>query len=250
MQKLLKLCEVCKLCTFATAYQAAWRKQEHTNEKQTKKPFENVGGGGHASEAMETLKDEINNIGSGVWWFLIFLYPIVNKHGHARKKVRGEMAAPPPIDVLTHKLDIRTLYHSQKRRDDSKRELYETIMAKAHHRIKTVAARSETVCTFQIPPYIIGMPLYDSYQCCGYVIRRLKSEGFIVQYAHPNVLMMSWDRHSIEPYVREMEQQERRVIERQRIEQRRTTMPLPAAAIGNNRGGANATYVPTGKLFS
>ena len=116
------------------------------------------------------------------------------------------MASPPSADVPTHHLDIRTLYASQKRRDDSKRELYETIVAKAHHRIKTVAARSETICTFQIPPYIIGMPLYDSYQCCGYVISRLKSEGFLVQYAHPNVLMIVWDRSSIEPHVREMEQ--------------------------------------------
>ena len=161
------------------------------------------------------------------------------------------MASPPP----THHLDIRTLYASQKRRDDSKRELYETIMAKVHHRIQTVATRSETICTFQIPPYIIGMPLYDACQCCGYVIIRLKGEGFLVQYAHPNVLMIVWDRSSIEPHVREMEQREGRAVERQRLEQRRVTTAPPgvAYATSNTANATNATntkYVPTGKLFS
>lgn len=185
------------------------------------------------------------------------------------------MSYTPPD---TNHLDIRTLYASQKRRDDSKRELYETVVAKVHHRIRTVAARTDTICTFQIPPYIVGMPLYDACQCCGYVIRRLKREGFVVQYAHPNVLMIDWDRSAIEPHVREMEQRERQAFERRRIEQHRVP-PSSAAAVPAVGGGGGRSlaavqpqqqrpqqqhaatvappasspqtlYVPTGKLFS
>ena len=158
-------------------------------------------------------------------------------------------------DAPVHKLDIRTLYASQKRREDSKRELYETVVAKVHHRIQTVAARSETVCTFQIPPYIIGMPLYDAFQCCGYVIKRLKSEGFVVQYGHPNVLLINWDRPSIESHVNAMNTAERTHSggggARVSGDATGGSRNGGVGGAGNDRGQApSMQYNPTGQLFS
>lgn len=163
-------------------------------------------------------------------------------------------------------LDIRTLYASQKRRDDSKRELYDTVVKRAHHRIRTVAARSETVCAFQVPPYIIGMPLYDAYQCCGYVIQRLKAEGFVVQYGHPNVLVIRWDRPSIEPHVHALNERERshggvRTGAATSVGGIHRTSASPAAALATLAAAPapppaptapvrTTTYVPTGRLFS
>lgn len=101
--------------------------------------------------------------------------------------------------------DIRKLYSSQKKREHCRQEMYDTILRQAHNRIETCAARKETTCLFQIPRFIIGMPLYDLYQCCGYVLQRLKHDGFVVNYIHPNTLHINWSRHLIENHVKQLD---------------------------------------------
>ena len=72
-------------------------------------------------------------------------------------------------------------------------------------REKDEAARKETACLFQIPGFLLGMPLYDPYQCCGYVLQRLKTDGFVVSYMHPNTVRIDWSRHLIEGHVQRLE---------------------------------------------
>lgn len=164
------------------------------------------------------------------------------------------MSFPPAQSSPYASLDIRQLYASQTRRENSKRGLYEVVVEKVHHRIQTVAARSETRCIFQVPPYMIGMPLYDAFQCSGYVIQRLKNEGFIVQYAHPNVLAINWDKDAIEPYVRALEKREQAQRESERLQQLRIAPAARgsgsmSAAAPAPSTGASIAYTPTGKLF-
>ena len=108
-------------------------------------------------------------------------------------------STPPPL------FDIRKLYSSQQKREHCRQEMYDTILRQAHNRIETFAARKETTCVFQIPPIIIGSPLYDQYQCCGYVLQRLKHDGFVVSYLHPNMLHINWSRHLIENHVKQLD---------------------------------------------
>jgi hypothetical protein len=150
--------------------------------------------------------------------------------------------------------DIRKLYRHQERRNDQKRVLYETIMHKVHHRIETVAARSETQCFFQVPEFIMGMPLYDSFHCSGYIIQRLKSEGFLVQYAHPNTLHVNWSQHLIEPFVRELDEKEKKKLtgtndRMQQQPQPQTSAPLAWSTTYGVTAPPKLEYHPTGKLF-
>ena len=108
--------------------------------------------------------------------------------------------ATPPASF-----DIRKLYQTQKKRDNYRQEMYDSVLRKAHCRIETVAARKETACLVQIPGFLLGMPLYDPYQCCGYVLQRLKTDGFVVSYVHPNTLRIDWSRHLIEAHVQRLE---------------------------------------------
>ena len=160
----------------------------------------------------------------------------------------------------TSRFDIRKLYDYQKRRSDHKKELYESLMHKVHHRIETVAQRQETQCFFQVPEFIVGKPLYDAYQCTGYMIQRLKDEGFVVQYAHPNTLYIDWTQHLIEPYVQEMDRREqrsggnstRRPSAPQGVSLRATpanSSTLPPAGNGGTGAASCPRYQPTGKLF-
>ena len=119
-------------------------------------------------------------------------------------------------------------------------------MTRLHHRIRTVAARSDTVCMFQIPPYIIGMPLYDPAQCCGYVIQRLKNEGFHVQYGHPNVLFIRWD---IRDRPAAQNQQNDGASSARRLSPAVPTASSGAAAVPSQQH-VPTIYESTGQLFS
>jgi hypothetical protein len=52
-----------------------------------------------------------------------------------------------------------------------------------------------------VPETIIGVPRYDQAACIAYLIDKLKINGFIVRYIHPNMLFISWV-HFIPSYIR------------------------------------------------
>jgi hypothetical protein len=52
-----------------------------------------------------------------------------------------------------------------------------------------------------MPEMILGVPKYDHRDCTAYVIEKLRANGFIVRYTHPNLLFISWI-HWVPAYVR------------------------------------------------
>ena len=48
---------------------------------------------------------------------------------------------------------------------------------------------------------MIGIPKYDYKDCTAYVIEKLRENGFIIRYTHPNLLFISW-KHWVPTYVR------------------------------------------------
>lgn len=99
---------------------------------------------------------------------------------------------------------------------------------------------------FQVPQFILGMPLYDPFQCTGYVIQTLKAQGFHVRYYHPNTLHVDWSRHLIEPYVQSMD---RREASRTGVEGGGGGGGYRSGGGGMGVGPLGLDYVPTGRLF-
>jgi hypothetical protein len=52
-----------------------------------------------------------------------------------------------------------------------------------------------------MPEMILGVPKYDHRDCITYVIEKLRANGFIVRYTHPNLIFISW-KHWVPSYVR------------------------------------------------
>ena len=52
-----------------------------------------------------------------------------------------------------------------------------------------------------MPEMVIGVPKYDYRDCTAFVIEKLRINGFIVRYTHPNLLFISW-KHWVPSYVR------------------------------------------------
>ena len=107
-------------------------------------------------------------------------------------------------DVNELKINLDDLYEQKRVSDLAKLNIYNKLLNRIHTRIKTTARQknNNNVCWFVIPEVMIGAPKYDRSECIPYIVEKLKDNGFIVRYTHPNLLFISWS-HWIPGYVRE-----------------------------------------------
>ena len=107
------------------------------------------------------------------------------------------------IDDFSEKLNIDELYEKKRQQDLNKLALFNKILNRIHVKIKTVSRQKvdDQFCWFLVPETIIGVPRYDQGACIAYIIDKLKTNGFIVRYIHPNMLFISW-MHFVPSYVR------------------------------------------------
>jgi hypothetical protein len=107
------------------------------------------------------------------------------------------------IDDFSEKLNIDELYEKKHQQDLFKLSLFNKILNRIHIRIKTISRqkKDEQFSWFLVPEIIIGVPKFDQAACIAYLIDKLKTNGFIVRYIHPNLLFISWI-HYVPSYVR------------------------------------------------
>jgi hypothetical protein len=104
---------------------------------------------------------------------------------------------------FSEKLNIDELYERKRQHDLNQLALYNKLLNRIHVRIKTTARQKidEQFCWFVVPEIMIGVPKYNQAACIAYLLDKLKENGFMVRYIHPNTLMISW-KHFVPSYVR------------------------------------------------
>jgi helix-turn-helix protein len=92
------------------------------------------------------------------------------------------------------KINIDELYENNKKRDMKQLSIFNKILNRIHKRIQFVGRnkRDDKHIWFTVPEYIFGEPLYDKGENIGYLVSKLKDNGFTVKYIHPNTLFISW----------------------------------------------------------
>jgi len=92
------------------------------------------------------------------------------------------------------KLNLDELYEKKQQQDLNTLSLYNRILSRIHTKIKTVSRMQtkEQFCWYVMPETIIGIPKFDFSACTAYIIDSLRENGFIVNYTHPNLLLVSW----------------------------------------------------------
>ena len=102
------------------------------------------------------------------------------------------------------KLNLDELYERKKISDLNTVKIYNKILNRIHNKIKHLSRihTTEQHCWYVIPEVIIGVPKYDHSSCTAYIIDKLKSNGFLIRYTHPNLLFISWKNWTPQ-YVRE-----------------------------------------------
>ena len=101
------------------------------------------------------------------------------------------------------KLNLDELYNKKQQQDLNVLNNYNKILQRIHNKIKFVSKNivNDNCCWYLMPEMVIGVPKYDYKDCTAYTIDKLRLNGFIVRYTHPNLLFISW-RHWVPTYVR------------------------------------------------
>ena len=90
-------------------------------------------------------------------------------------------------------LNIDDLYENKNNKQLRRLEQFDEILKKVHRRIKSSAASEKMHCFYQIPEFIIGVPLYNVNELKQYIMNSLKKNGFNLLYIDPNWLFISWE---------------------------------------------------------
>ena len=102
------------------------------------------------------------------------------------------------------KINLDELYEKKKQSDLNTLAVYNKILKRVHDRIKHTARIKTNAqhCWYLVPEMIIGVPRYDNGACIAYLIDKLRDNGFVVRYTHPNLLFIAW-QHWMPGYVRD-----------------------------------------------
>lgn len=103
------------------------------------------------------------------------------------------------------KIDLDELFDKRRTYLQKEVETYKKILTRIHSKIKVTSRQrmNNDFTTFIVPEFIVGLPRFDVLGCIGYCIEKLKENGFLVRYTHPNMLFISW-RHYVPSYEREL----------------------------------------------
>jgi len=101
------------------------------------------------------------------------------------------------------KLNLDELYSKKQQQDLNVLNNYNKILQRIHNKIKFISKNvvNDNCCWYLMPEMVIGVPKYDYKDCTAYTIEKLRANGFIVRYTHPNLLFISW-KHWVPTYVR------------------------------------------------
>ena len=91
-------------------------------------------------------------------------------------------------------LNINTLFEEMDKKVLNRMKMFDDILVQIHNKIKYNSKNKTFFCTFQIPDFLIGKPIYKVEDLRKYLIDSLKRDKFDVMYVHPNFLFISWEK--------------------------------------------------------
>lgn len=93
---------------------------------------------------------------------------------------------------FSEKINIDDLYTRKNEIEENKLKVFRKILHRVHTKIKITSRQrnSEQFTLFVIPEFLVGVPRYDVAACTAFIIDKLKDNGFLVKYTHPNLLFI------------------------------------------------------------
>ena len=104
------------------------------------------------------------------------------------------------MNTTPNKLNIYDLYRNINNKKEKKNISYNEVLYKIHDKIKRTSEKERYKLVYEIPEVVFGLPTYDLNMCIAYIMKQLRSNGFLVKYYFPKILYISWDPREIRDY--------------------------------------------------
>lgn len=91
------------------------------------------------------------------------------------------------------KINVNDLYNKANQKETNKFKIYDMILEKCYTRIKRYSENNKLRCLFEIPTFMLGVPLYDFIKLKSYIIQELKKNYFKVIIINDNIIYISWN---------------------------------------------------------
>lgn len=91
-------------------------------------------------------------------------------------------------------LTVNDIMSSQSKKQNRRNESFEHVLNLCYNTIKKSIniERNNYHCLYEVPEFIIGLPLYDLNECILFIFEKLTTNGFQAQYYFPRILYISW----------------------------------------------------------
>ena len=98
-------------------------------------------------------------------------------------------------------INIRDVLKEKQNVERDRTKIFMTFLNRCIDRIRnTVKTKPEiTFITFNVPPIVFGMPLYDVRECIKFITAEFEKNGFEVRNLGSNTILISWDKPKEEP---------------------------------------------------
>jgi hypothetical protein len=84
------------------------------------------------------------------------------------------------------------LIKQQKEREERKKLTFDKIYSHIEKKIVLASAGDYYYTWYQIPEFLVGLPMYSLTECQKYVEKKLKNNGFETEFFQPNILLVKW----------------------------------------------------------
>ena len=135
----------------------------------------------------------------------------------------------------SHKINIYDLYRNIDEVKQKKNVSYNEVLILIHERIKKASLKEKYKIVYEVPEYLFGVPSYNLNKCLAYIMKELRTNGFLVKYYFPKILYISWDPVEITTY-----KKERKLYEKKFKDLNKDLMKISNSAPNHNSNFGNS----------
>lgn len=84
------------------------------------------------------------------------------------------------------------LIKQQKEREERKKSTFDKIYVHIEKKIITASAGDYYYTWYQIPEFLVGLPMYSVDECQKYIQKKLQHNGFETEFFEPNLIHIKW----------------------------------------------------------
>lgn len=91
------------------------------------------------------------------------------------------------------KLSLGELRARSRARNGARTQAFDIVLNSCHNRIRRASEVGQVSCVFDVPAFILGLPLVQTAACVSHIRQNLERAGLFVEVLTSTKLFISWD---------------------------------------------------------